>query len=403
MAIDPDFSNINHSRILLVFPHNFADQGNGVKKRFFELVRYLNQRGFVVDFLGLKNFKSQWPLDLENHGLPGIQHCFLYDHSTGLKKAYFQNMIRGRFSRNRNLLGKVLTHLPDYVFPGLQKLFNKIIRERSYDYILISYVQWANLLIGNELFSGKKVLTMEDCISRNIAENHMGPLPMAKLLEEEAERVNLFDSVISLSWNEMAYFAANTTKPTFHYVPVFMEPRYPGKDSTKEYDILFIGSDNPSNQKGIRWFFDFVYPLLKKETSILCVGKITSIIPDLENVKKIGFIADLQEVYQKAAVTINPLQDGTGMKVKVIESLAHGIPVVTTAIGLSGIKPEVRQLFIIADEPHEFAFAIHRLITDKKHYLDYCQVMNKVFNDNFATTVAARELDKIFRIPRNTV
>jgi glycosyltransferase involved in cell wall biosynthesis len=86
------------------------------------------------------------------------------------------------------------------------------------------------------------------------------------------------------------------------------------------------------------------------------------------------------------------------MKVKVIESMAHGIPVVSTGIGLSGIRPGIRKSFMIADTPKEFAALLHRLISDKTLYLDYCNVMKQVFHDHFDTKAVTPFLDGVFGI-----
>lgn len=389
----------NH--ILLVFPHNFCECRNGVQKRIAELVQYLNRRRFTVDLLALKNFQSRWNVSVQTKRLPGIRNLYFYDHSKGLKIKFIHNLLRFRFKANKNLLGQEISHLPNYAFTGLRKLFNRIIRRNDYDFILISYVQWASLIKGNETLPGKTILTMEDCLSWNLAGNHPDKVPLNQLLSEESELVNLFDQVVCLSWEEMEYFSKHTDKPKFHYVPVFMDRGKSMPGISKEFDILFIGSGNESNQRGIKWFFDFVYPILHKELKILIVGKIAETVSEYQNVSKIDFVEDLQDVYQKSGISIIPLQDGTGMKVKVIESLAYGIPVVSTTYGLSGMKPEVKRHFITADQPEAFASAIHRLISDKSLYLEYAKLLNDVFNEHFITEVGARSLDKVFEIHRD--
>ena len=369
--------------VLLVFPHNFFERKNGVQKRYFEFTSWLKGKGFSIDLLGLQNFESSWRnFDAENSNNL-INQLMLYNFRIGWIKQqiwYFLSKLKFLAGRQK---GQTKINLPDLAFPGMIAFFNKLIDAKKYDFVIIGYVQWANLINGIDSLHGKTILTMEDCLSKNISENHAGRVSLDALLAEETERINLFDKVICISWEEMNYFSQHTTNPLFHYVPVF---------------ILFVGSENPSNQSGMKWFFNAVYPLLNKDLKILCVGTITDFVPEHKNVVKIKFVANMEEVYRKSALTFNPLQDGTGMKVKVIESLAYGIPVVSTTIGLSGIKPEVKELFITADEPLAFAQAIHGLLRDKTLYLEYSKVLRKVFKENFTTEVVVKELDRVFAI-----
>lgn len=384
--------------VLLVFPHNFFERKNGVQKRYFEFASWLKGKGFSIDLLGLQNFESSWRNFNAENSNNLINQLMLYNFRIGwIKQQIWYFLSKLKFLPGRQK-GQTKIKLPDHAFPGMIALFNKLIEAKKYDFLIIGYVQWAHLIKGIDSLHGKTILTMEDCLSRNIAENHAGMVSVDQLLPEETERVNLFDKVICLSWEEMDCFSKHTTKPEFHYVPVFMNEVESDPEEPKIYDILFVGSENPSNQRGIKWFFNAVYPLLNKELKILCVGKITDFVPEFENVLKVKYVANLEDVYRKSILTFNPLQDGTGMKVKVIESLAYGIPIVSTTLGLSGIKPEVKKLFITADEPLAFAQAIHGLISDKTLYLEYSKVLKKVFIENFTTEVAVKELDKVFCI-----
>lgn len=384
------------STILIVFPHIFTSPRSGVQRRFLDLTNYFYRRGFGVDLVAITNFETGWIKNYKEITIPGIRNLFLYDHSKGLKATFIRNIFRLRFSENNDLLGKTANHLPDYAFSSFKRLFNQIVNVHKYDYILISYVQWANLVNSIRKLGTKTILTMEDCLSKNIAENHQGNVPLNCLLQEETALVNLFDKVINISWEEMEFFSKHSTKPEFQYIPVFMDPVKTYNSARTDFDLLFVGSDHPSNQRGIRWFFDRVFPLLSPDLKILCVGSIVRFVPDKVNVVKISFTDDLHALYHKARLTINPLLDGTGMKVKLIESMAHGVPVVTTTAGLSGIRPELKHHFMVGDKPSEFAAAIDRLISDNGLYLDYSENLNRIFNEHFTTEVAARTLDTIF-------
>ncbi|MFZ4522234.1 MAG: glycosyltransferase [Bacteroidales bacterium] len=373
-------------KILIVYPHNFLERGSGVNKRYVEFVAYLREKGFTIDLLGLRHFKSTWRKeDIEESGKM-INRLFLYDFRIGYHKQRLISLLSGR---------KFPGLLPDFAFPGMKSMFRKIVRNNHYDFIIIGYVYWANLLKGVSLSNAVSVLTIEDFISQKLAENSAGSTDRERSEKEEIGRVNLFDKVICLSDEEMKFFISRTTHPGYFYVPIFMDqPVLLNRE--KEFDILFIGFDNADNIEGLAWFFTKIHPLLRTGLKIVVVGKIARYAPDLPTVTRMEYVEDPGEVYSKSRISINPLQQGTGMKVKVVESLAYQTPIVNTSKGVCGIPPEILGKFIVADDPQDFATEIHRLLSEPGWYDEKCREAKELFTENFASGIAKITLDKLF-------
>jgi glycosyltransferase involved in cell wall biosynthesis len=78
-----------------------------------------------------------------------------------------------------------------------------------------------------------------------------------------------------------------------------------------------------------------------------------------------GYVADPAAYLQSSAVMVVPLRAGGGMRVKILEALARGIPVVSTTIGAEGIDVTPGQHLLIADEPAAFAAAVVQLLRDR--------------------------------------
>ena len=381
--------------ILIVFPHNFFERKSGVNKRYFELVCYLKEKGFSIDLLGLKHFESKWKTFARDNSNNLINQLFLYNFRIGYNKQRLISLLStlNFFQKRKNSVSK--NQLPDYAFPGMFSFFNKIVSNKKYDYIIIGYVYWAKLLSDAILPDSVTVLTIEDFISPKLNETNDSSFDFTLSAKEEVKRVNLFDKVICLSFEELQFFSARAQHPEYYYIPVFLKnPHWVSR--RKEYDILFIGFDNADNKEGIEWFFKQVYPLLNKELRIILTGKIAGFAPDLPDVIKIDYAEDLSEIYARSKISINPLQKGTGMKVKVIESLAYGIPIVNTSKGLCGIPPDILNQFITADDPQNFADEIHRLINDDEWYKEKCSDAKQLFAENFEYDSVKKELDKLF-------
>jgi len=243
-----------------------------------------------------------------------------------------------------------------------------------------------------------KVLTVEDLISVKIHEHAREPGDAGQTIAEEMRRVALFDRVICLSHEEMAFFSSRVPSPRYFYVPVFMDAPVL-REQQKACDLMFIGYDNADNREGIGWFFREVHPLLPQSVTLTVVGRVARYVPDLPGVTRQEQVADPGTIYAKCRLSINPLRKGTGMKVKVVESLAHGVPVVSTTRGLCGFAPELVTRFAVADDPRGFAEAVIRLLADKAGYEARCREARRLFEENFETGVAGKALSALFDPP----
>lgn len=385
--------------ILVVYPHNFFACKMGIDSRYYELMKYFKSRNFTVDLLSLENFESTWKnQDPQKESL--INELFLYDFAAGKRSVNkkWQKLFRWLL-KGKSAFDTVYEELPDYAFPGMKKKYAEILAGKQYDFILISYVHWANLLDTPQSQPGKTILDLSDFTTLNLYDRAMGKINTGVLLEEEIRRVNLFDKVMCISAEEKWFFSQSARKPAFYYIPFFMKKNENSPGREKEFDILFIGSDNTFNIKGTDWFFEKVYPLMNPSYRVLIVGKITSFVKEKNNVKCIPFIPQLQDIYKKARISMCPLLGGTGIKIKVIEALSFELPVVTTTKGLVGFPSKSNNGCLIADTPEEFAAHIARLLSDTKLYKKQSRLAGEYFLENFEESVVYKRLDNIFLKP----
>jgi glycosyltransferase involved in cell wall biosynthesis len=138
-------------------------------------------------------------------------------------------------------------------------------------------------------------------------------------------------------------------------------------------DIMFIGSFlHQPNEDAVLFFVKEVFPLIRKKIPDLrffVVGSdpLDSILRlDSETIKVTGYVKDVEPYFENCRVFVAPLRYGAGMKGKIGQSMAYGLPVVTTTIGAEGIglKNEINAL--ISDAPEEFADSVIRLYSDEE-------------------------------------
>jgi glycosyltransferase involved in cell wall biosynthesis len=136
-------------------------------------------------------------------------------------------------------------------------------------------------------------------------------------------------------------------------------------------DVAFVASfASMFNVQAFHWFVSEVWPLVLAEhpvARLLLAGRGSSGLTG-PRVEALGFVEDLDEVYTRSRLTIAPLRSGAGTRLKVLEGLANGLPVVSTTLGAEGLDLVPDQHYLVADSPVEFAEAIIRLITDDNEW-----------------------------------
>lgn len=185
--------------------------------------------------------------------------------------------------------------------------------------------------------------------------------------EQEIAMLARADAVIAIQADEADFVRSFVPGPDPLLTPMAVHPvpaPQPGEDDT----LLFVGSNTAPNVVGLRWFFDEVWPkvrALRPEARLDIAGSVASAFPagGPPGVRFHGLVRDLAPLYARAGVVISPLTFGSGLKIKLVEALAHGKAVVATSITLQGIAASCTRAIRVADEPAHFAKAIAALAT----------------------------------------
>jgi glycosyltransferase involved in cell wall biosynthesis len=96
-------------------------------------------------------------------------------------------------------------------------------------------------------------------------------------------------------------------------------------------------------------------------------------IMNTRNIELIGEVNDLKPWYQKSAVSVVPLLTGSGTRLKVLEAMGMGVPVISTKKGAEGIDYSEGKNIVIADEENTFAKQIITLLQDKNKKMEIAE------------------------------
>ncbi len=141
-----------------------------------------------------------------------------------------------------------------------------------------------------------------------------------------------------------------------------------------EFPSLFhIGAlDWAPNQEGLIWFIDHCWPKLKEQNPELKFYLAGRNSPDWferrirqDGIVYLGEISDAYDFINSKAIMVVPLFSGSGMRIKIIEGMALGKPIVTTDIGTEGIPTENWKNILIANNEDQFVDVINKLINDR--------------------------------------
>jgi polysaccharide biosynthesis protein PslH len=175
-------------------------------------------------------------------------------------------------------------------------------------------------------------------------------------------------------WQELGFTNGRLLPPTIEFAAQSVVESNLSPELLKSYDLVFLGNLNTENNvAGVIWFLTEVLPLIHDrlpETTVLIAGfkpvdRIVQICEKTERVFLSLNPASASDTYRSGRVLINPILTGSGVKIKSIEMLQFGKPIVSTTEGVSGLPATVKQYFKIADDPVTFAnAAIEFLVTD---------------------------------------
>jgi len=140
-------------------------------------------------------------------------------------------------------------------------------------------------------------------------------------------------------------------------------------DGREPLTMLFLGSfRHLPNEEALRWFVEKVLPRIREKAPgarLIVIGSDPPprhSLPEAEALELIGFVKDVREPLRKYSVFVCPILSGSGVRVKLLEAFAAGIPVVSTYLGAEGLASVDGEICALADDAEGFAERVLRLL-----------------------------------------
>jgi len=137
--------------------------------------------------------------------------------------------------------------------------------------------------------------------------------------------------------------------------------------------LLFCGSlDMYPNRDAMSYFFDAIWPRLNSRVGnveVYVVGRkpprwLTQLSTRDQRIHVPGFVDDVRPYFRKATAFVCPIRDGGGTRLKILDSLAMGVPVIGTSFASSGLCLQHQKHLLLADTPDDFVRSIEQTLSN---------------------------------------
>lgn len=197
-----------------------------------------------------------------------------------------------------------------------------------------------------------------------------------RLLRYEINAVENAELVVVMSENDKSVLEKFTDTHSIHSVPngVDCNQFSPQNDHRVPDSILFVGFfRHEPNVQAVDYFCRDVLPLIRKdrpEAILQIVGASPPVkIQQLANepgIEVLGKVDDISAFYRRCAVFVAPILKGSGTRLKILEAMASGSPVVSTTIGAEGLDVRDGKHLLIGDTPEAMADAVTTLLSNQE-------------------------------------
>jgi polysaccharide biosynthesis protein PslH len=345
---------------------------SGERIRIFNLMRQLVRRGWRVSLFALASREQPAPADLDRLRSLDIDVEIV---------PFARRSVRHRARLLLDIVSRRAVHRDFFADAESVGAFRRWLDGREPDVLVAGLYMFRYV---PERLRSRLVLDSHNAEARRIAAMASAThTPRAWAAALQVEPVRRYEAgaarasrrVVAVSPEEQRYFETivpgkvDLVPNGVDLVSTRARPSLPGDRS-----LLFLGSmDYSANVDAVVHLVKDVLPRIGgREIELVVAGSnprrrvfsAAGRAPDHIRVDVAGFVPDTAPFFERCRVFVVPLRYGGGTRLKIIEALARGVPVVSTTIGCEGLELEDGKEILVRDDPADLATAIERLLVD---------------------------------------
>lgn len=366
-------------KILVVSPVECYPAFYGNSARIAAFMDYIRQSGFAFQYLHLPDRAFDPVPMVKAFGLNYIYNSYCP------RKQVIRKL---RFRALQALLLNAETRkvkVDDFVQRSDIKKFKKSMADFQPDVVFINYTYYSKLFnfvpIGIE-----KILDTHDSLHLRFQQLYNSPNKLQNFridVEDEIQALNRADKIISIQAKEGTFFREHGCSADIYNIGHDVSYR-PTAVNGVRHKLLYIGADYSANVEGLYYFIEEIWPALKRRYTTIELWIAGGISKKFEStsvqdssVKTIGYIEDLSTLYTQIDIAINPVRVGSGMKIKNIEALSFGKPIITTSVGGEGLEMFAGRGLEIADGVDDWVRMTGQLLHHDEYYNKRLQLLSE--------------------------
>lgn len=392
-------------RILFVCAHQVWPPDTGARLRNFHLANALAKRGAVT----LAQLRPPGEAIVSGEGFGNFERVLTFERD----RSYTPLKIL------RGIVGPLPLPVVNYYSPGAAEAMRKLLASERFDAVqlesvhLLPYAQiisrlttrpelivdWHN--IESELM--QRYAVTEANWAKKLVARRTGTLLQAA--ETRLLEISKVHTVASRREREL--LIARGCDNEIHVIPNgvdvsrFLKINQSPCVNTSN-DVLFVGSmDYHANVDGVSWFIRHAWASIQAEFPQLkfsIVGRNPG--PDVQKlasdtVRVTGTVPDVLPFYEGALAVVVPLRVGGGTRLKILEAMAAGVPVISTRLGAEGLDIEDGTNILLADSPYDMMLALIRLKTEAALWRNLADNGRKLVSQKYDWDSIGQELYRI--------
>lgn len=420
-------------KILIVTDNRYWREQIGSQRRIASLCNFFHNHGYEIEVLFSGYLYPPDTRKISEHPLPylmtaeGTRDIGVKTESTSLNVygylRHLKNIVRqtsiefrrfvhyrksDKYYVFRNFFLQI--HEPkviDYHNESLLIRFRTVCKQFSPQIILIEYVRLAWLLDAAADTLPNSCLKLIDTHdvqyerqSRFHAQGEIHDIDITP--NEEAAALSLGDIVLAIQSSDASKFRELVPDKCVITVGFPCEIYQHAPRISDSISIGFFGSAMMPNVHAVDRLLDKIFAPLRQRygerIDLHIYGDICTNINQSrigQGVQFHGFVNDLALAYEGLDIIVNPVDFGGGLKIKNVEALCHGRPLVTTSIGAEGLESGINEAFLIATDDNDFINKIDLLVCDDNTRKTLGESASKFANQNFSQSAVFLELNKI--------
>jgi glycosyltransferase involved in cell wall biosynthesis len=288
----------------------------------------------------------------------------------------------------------------------------EIVQSSTFDLIIFDSLYSAVFIHEIRRHSSAKLFirthNVEYKIWRELAKSSSNPLKkwylntLSRQLQTEERRIlNLADGIMSITSDDLEDFKKMGINIPSQTIAVPRETEQVKTDYSSR-TFYFIGSMNwEPNIEALHYLLDEIWPGLKKEipeAQLLLIGSFMDKlnIPESNGVSVLGFVDNLDEIYLNEGILLLPIRSGSGVRIKVLEAMSKGAPIVSTQKGVEGIQSGT-DCFVVATNTNDFIKKASEIYASQPLRESLGKNAQEFIRNNYSLETTANTIDEFVR------